>query len=136
MSPQGTAPEACAELARLLVDEINTGTPRRGLRTRDATTWHNTDGKDEPLRQSGARRRPVHEVVPDFHFDVSAIHSWENGFAVQYVARGTLPDGSAVEAPACLIGTVRDGKVHRFEEYLDSSHVEGLIAAIRIDASD
>ena len=36
------------------------------------------------------------------------------------------PDGRPVAAPACVVAEVRDGRIARIEEYLDSSQAAAL----------
>jgi ketosteroid isomerase-like protein len=46
----------------------------------------------------------------------------------QHVLRGVAPNGTALEIPACIVCTVRDGRIVRLEEYLDSAHTAPLTA--------
>jgi len=39
------------------------------------------------------------------------------------VLRGTSRSGQALELPACLICTVKDGHITRLEEYFDSAQL-------------
>ncbi|MEJ2861656.1 hypothetical protein [Actinomycetospora flava] len=52
-----------------------------------------------------------------------------DGFA-QYVIVGTLPDGSALRAPAALAVHVEGGMVTRIEEYVDTAQLAGLFALL------
>jgi ketosteroid isomerase-like protein len=44
------------------------------------------------------------------------------------VLRGTVGDGVPVEIPACLVATIRDGRITRLDEYLDSKHTKVLLS--------
>src|SRR4051794_34703185 len=100
------------------------------LATSDATSWHNTDRDDASTAAAPPGFKALRQAVPDFRFDDCVYQGWDDGFLVQYVVRGTLPDGKLFKAPACLVGRVRDGKIFRTEEYLDSAQLKGLRDAI------
>jgi len=43
----------------------------------------------------------------------------EHGFVQQHVLRATTPSGAELSVPACIVVTIRDGKVTRLDEYID-----------------
>ena len=51
-----------------------------------------------------------------------------DGFVQQHVLRGTMGNGAAVEIPACIVVTIRDGRIARLDEYLDSKHTKVLLS--------
>lgn len=123
--------DACAQLAQRLIDNHNGRTFDAELYTDDATMWHNTDAHDAPIASRQGIRDRLHALVPDFRFDDPTIHAWEDGWVTQYVTRGTLPDGSELSVHTVVVGTIRDGKVARIQEYVDSAQIEPLRAAFR-----
>ncbi|MDD7939726.1 hypothetical protein PHK61_14975 [Actinomycetospora lutea] len=92
-----------------------------------AVTWHSFDEVEAPtVPDTFATLRAIREKVPDFTMtDVRT----GDGFA-QYVIVGTLPDGSALRAPAALAIHVEDGLVTRLEEYVDTGQLAGLFALL------
>ena len=50
------------------------------------------------------------------------------GGVVQATTVGTAADGTPVRIPTCLVVTLRDGKIARFEEYADSRAAEALFS--------
>jgi ketosteroid isomerase-like protein len=44
----------------------------------------------------------------------------------QHVLRGTAPNGKPLEVPACIVFTVRGGRVARLDEYLDTAQIAAL----------
>ena len=64
--------------------------------------------------------------MPDKHYDEIRRQPTPTGFVQQHVLRGTAPDGTAVEIPACLIVTIADGRITRLEEYLDTKDAAAL----------
>lgn len=101
--------------------------PPEGLFAPGAVTWHSFDEVEAPtVPDTFATLRAIRSKVPDFTMtDVRA----GDGFA-QYVIVGTLPDGSALRAPAALAVHVEGGMVTRIEEYVDTGQLAGLFALL------
>ncbi len=70
--------------------------------------------------------RWLHRNVRDLRYDVVRREELPGGYVQQHVLRGIAPDGSELRVPACMIVTVRDGRITRIDEYLDSAHVSAL----------
>jgi ketosteroid isomerase-like protein len=69
----------------------------------------------------------IRRFVPDFRFDDLRVHPSSGSCTLQYVIRGTLPDGVRLEAPACIVLTFSEaGKVASLEEYLDTAQLRSL----------
>lgn len=126
-----TDPEACAELGRRLQQHQNDRTFDPSLFTDDATMWHNTDGHDAPVAGRTEIQARIRALVPDYRIEDAVIDGFTDGWVSRHVVRGTLPDGGQLEMRVAVVGTVRDGKVARLQEYVDSAHVEPLRAAFR-----
>jgi ketosteroid isomerase-like protein len=86
----------------------------------DMTMWVNLTGtemgRDENLQvlRDGAsmhRRRT---------YDDRRINAWDDGFMVQYTTTVVALDGTKVALSSCLVADVRDGKIAKLYEYLDS----------------
>jgi ketosteroid isomerase-like protein len=56
--------------------------------------------------------------------------SFDPGYVQEYVVHGTLTSGGeAFRMPLCRTVTVRDGRIARLDEYLDSAHLKPLQTA-------
>ena len=87
----------------------------------DCIIWHNVFGKDTTRDDNlaamrvdkGQRRRTYNDRV---------INVFHDGFVIQYSLNGVMHNGHV--GPAlwiCIVGKVRDGKITRIDEYMDSS---------------
>ncbi|MEO8606190.1 MAG: nuclear transport factor 2 family protein [bacterium] len=101
----------------------------RALYAPDVRVWHNYDG----IEQTGAENLRVlgwvASHIKDLHYEQVRRQATADGFVQQHVLRGTV-GAVAVAIPACLIGTIRAGKIARIDEYLDSQHMKGLLSAV------
>ena len=122
---------ACAELGRRLQQNQNDQTFDASLFHPDATMWHNTDGHDAPFASRTEIQGRLRALVPDYRIADAVIDGFTDGWVSRHVVRGTLPDGGQLEMRVAVVGTVRDGKVARIQEYVDSAQVEPLRAAFR-----
>lgn len=55
---------------------------------------------------------------------------FDGGFVQQHVLTGIRKDGVRASLPEVLVGRVRDGKIARLDEYLDSAHVAAFRATV------
>ena len=92
----------------------------------DVRIWHNYDGidqtRDENLRILGWMAKNVR----DLRYEDIRRDEIPGGFVQRHVLYGTGPGGQAFAMPACLFGFVRDGRIVRIEEYLDSAQTAAL----------
>ncbi len=96
----------------------------------DARIWHNNDGKEQGPEENLKVLRWVERRLANRTYRVVARRAFADGYVQQHLLNGTLPDGAAFSMPACLVVTVKDGRIARLEEYLDSAHVQPLLSAI------
>ncbi|MFT3853335.1 MAG: hypothetical protein QM733_11440 [Ilumatobacteraceae bacterium] len=110
-------------MAEQLIEQLMTGVRDGRTCPPEATAWHNTDQKVNPLTDSFAAVSALRVALPDFRFDDLRCSSTADGrvSVAQYVLAGTLPDGSRLHVPACLVVTAEDGVIIRCEEYLDAA---------------
>jgi len=83
-------------------------------------------GLDALVQFSGA----VSAVVPDFRYEDRVVTATEQGFVEEHLVCGTLPDGSKLRLPACVVCEVRDGRIVSLREYLDMAAAKGLLKAL------
>lgn len=94
----------------------------------DAVIWHNTDQVEQSVEQNLVVLRWVHEHVKGWHYEDVRRSCFPGGFVQQHVGKGTAPSGLPVAMPACIVASVRDGRVTRIDEYIDSAGVAALTA--------
>jgi ketosteroid isomerase-like protein len=100
----------------------------RSLYAPDAVIWHNIDRAEQTADQNLRVLQWVVQHVRNLRYEEICRQRTANGFVQQHVLRGTAPNGQALDVPACMVGTVRDGRIVRLEEYLDSGHLAALLA--------
>lgn len=89
----------------------------------DLVVWHNFDNLDQPLVDNLKTLAGMIERISERCYENRRLQVFDGGFVQQHVLTGVRKDGLRVSMPAAMIGTVRDGKISRLEEYLDSAHV-------------
>lgn len=122
--------ETCAALAKEFVVCFNERREDADIYTPDATVWNNLTGADQSHASVGGIIRMLQTALADLRFDDVSVHAWADGFCVQYTVAATLRDGSEVRAPACGVAAVRDGRIARFQEYVDSAQAAPLALAL------
>ncbi len=102
-----------AELEQLLADEL--------------VVWANFTNAENDRATTLAILRWLHRNLGGLHYEIVERVATSEGYVQRHILRGTAPDGTDVAAPACLIVTVRDGRITRIAEYLDSAHIRALL---------
>ena len=83
--------------------------------------WHNDDLLEQSVEDNLKVLRGLHRAVSDLRYDVVRRAGTPDGVLQQHVLRGRLPNGADVELHAAMYLQVRDGRITRIEEYLDSA---------------
>ena len=75
-------------------------------------------------RSAGRRTSTRSSKGRDLHrrrtYDDRIISTFDDGFVVQYTVTVVAHNGTKVPLSACLVAEVRDGKITKLFEYLDS----------------
>ena len=123
-----TLPPATADLALRFTAAAGSADPAvvRPLFTDDATIWHNVDGVTQSLDDMLTMLRWVVENLRGLRYADVRLHATPTGWVQQHELQATTPDGRAVAVPACIVFTVRDGRISALEEYLSSGSFGGL----------
>jgi ketosteroid isomerase-like protein len=103
----------------------------RALYAPDVRVWHNVDNVAQTAEENLVTLQWVAANIRDLRYEEVRRQATADGFVQQHVLRGTVGDGVAVEIPACLVATIRDGRITRLDEYLDSRHTKVLLGAVR-----
>ncbi len=99
----------------------------RAIYTPDAEVWHNNDNASQTVEENLRVLRWVSSNIQGMCYEEVRRTPMDSGQVVQqHVLRGTAPNGRALEVPACIVFTFRDGQVCRLEEYLDTAQVAVL----------
>jgi ketosteroid isomerase-like protein len=93
----------------------------RAIYAPGCVVWHNHDAVEQPAEDNLRTLAWVTRNIRDLRYEEIRRQATETGFVQQHVLRGIAPNGKALEVPACVVGTVADGKITRLDEYLDSA---------------
>ncbi|HEY2751172.1 nuclear transport factor 2 family protein [Phenylobacterium sp.] len=96
----------------------------------ELVVWHNFDDLEQPREANLATLASMIKWISERRYERRRVDVFEGGFVQQHVLTGTRRDGVRVSLPGVLVGQVRDGKITRLDEYLDSAQV----AAFRVRA--
>lgn len=88
----------------------------------DARIWHNFDGIAQTVDENLRTLKWMDKRLTSRRYEVVSRHAFDGGYVQQHVLHGTLSNGEAFAMPACLVVTVKDGKIARLDEYLDTAH--------------
>jgi len=115
-------------LAERLAEASNRGDTEEIARcyAPDARIWRNFDGQEQSVEEMFKVSRWINKRLSNRQYKVLRREAFPGGYMQQHVMTGTLPNGDAFELPACFVAFVKDGKVTRVEEYLDSAQADRL----------
>jgi uncharacterized protein len=92
----------------------------------DAIIWHNYDQIEQSAAENVELLRWAVQLIADMRYEQVRRYRTTDGFVQQHILRGRAPDGTPLEIPACLVCTVRDGRITRLDEYLDTAQLAAL----------
>jgi ketosteroid isomerase-like protein len=86
--------------------------------------WHNFDNVEQTKEQNLAILAAIPRRLGDRVYADRRVEVFAGGFVQQHVLHATrMFDGARLAMPAVIICRVKDGKIVRLDEYLDSAHV-------------
>jgi len=94
----------------------------------DAVIWHNNDNVEQSVDKNMRTLDWFARKLPNRRYRVLRREALKDGFLQQHVLEATLPDGTAWALAACIVVEVRDGRIVRLDEYLDSAATAPLAA--------
>lgn len=97
----------------------------------DAKIWHNIDHIEQTVDQNLKSLAWFVRTLPDRTYRVQRIAPLPDGFLQQHVLEATLPNGERWAMDACVVVRVKNGKITRLDEYLDSAKTAQLVASTR-----
>ncbi|WP_327092288.1 nuclear transport factor 2 family protein [Nonomuraea sp. NBC_01738] len=93
----------------------------RELYTSDAVIWHNDDLLEQNVEDNLRVLGGLHRLLSGLSYEVLRRADLPDGVLQQHVLHGRLPDGRPIELHCAMYLRVRDGRIARIEEYLDSA---------------
>lgn len=123
-------PAQAFEVADALFDAIaaNDLDGLRRIYHPDVEVWHNHDDVAQDLETNLRVLNWMARKLPNREYTDVRRQSTPTGFVEQHILRATSPSGIEVAIPACLVVTIEGDRIRRIDEYLDSAHVEPLLA--------
>jgi ketosteroid isomerase-like protein len=92
----------------------------RDCYTDDATLWTNTTRKTLSIDEHITMIKGMRGRASNIRYLDIRITPTPDGFVMQHLVLGDLPEGKKLDIDACFIVKVRDGKIAHREEYIDS----------------
>lgn len=86
----------------------------------DMTLWFNVTGQEIGREENLAALARGYALHRRRTYDDRFIHTFDDGFMVQYTLTVVTHDGTKRALWACLVAEVRDGLITKLFEYLDS----------------
>ncbi|MFC3069191.1 nuclear transport factor 2 family protein [Phenylobacterium soli] len=116
------------DFARRFVGAIQAGDTAtvRDCYAPDAKIWHNNDGVEQTVDQNMKVLDWFIRALPDRNYRVQRVEALPDGFVQQHVLEATLPDGEKWAMDACVVVRMKDGKITRLDEYIDSAKSAAL----------
>ncbi len=103
----------------------------RAIYAPHAKIWHNFDGVEQTVDENMRVLGWFARTLPNRRYRVQRREATRDGYFQQHVVEAVLPDGTHWKMPACLVVTVKDGRITRLDEYLDSAQAAVLQTTAR-----
>ena len=95
----------------------------------DVQVWHNFSNTSQSKSENIQVLTALCENVPEIHYDIVERLTLDDGRIFQrHTLRAMTESGEEVLIPACMLLEVRDGRIVRIDEYLDSGQANRLRA--------
>jgi ketosteroid isomerase-like protein len=91
----------------------------------DARIWHSHDEAEQSVEENLRVLAWMARALPGRRYRVQRRVAIPGGFLQQHILEATTA-GGPFSMPACVVVEVRDGRIARLEEYLDSARVAEL----------
>lgn len=97
----------------------------RSIYAPDARIWHNNDRLDQTVDENLRVLGWVAKHLTNRRYNVQRRVAIPGGFMQQHVLEAETA-GGPFSMPACIVCEVKDGRITRLEEYLDSAQAAHL----------
>ena len=93
----------------------------------DARIWHNIDGVERTVEEQLGATRWFNGQLKNINYEIVSRHASTAVMSSSTSCTATLANGGgAFRMPLIMNVTVRDGRITRLDEYLDSAHLKPL----------
>ncbi len=96
----------------------------------NAIIWHNNDQKEQTVDENLRVLDWVVRNLKNRHYRVTRRVAIPGGFVQQHVLEADTANGP-FSMPACIVVEVKDGRISRLDEYLDSGQTAVLTKLVR-----
>lgn len=116
------------EFARHFMDVLGEGDEQkaRACMTEDARIWHNFDDHEQTVDENMRLLGWMKKQCRTRRYDITRLEEIEGGYLQQHILTMETNGGDVLKMHACVIVTLRGGKVAKIEEYLDPAAVGKL----------
>ena len=87
----------------------------------DCIIWHNVFGRETTKQDNLSKYHDSYRGQRRRTYDDRIIDVFHDGFVIQYSLNGVMHTGHKGALWICIVGKVRDGKITRIDEYMDTS---------------
>jgi ketosteroid isomerase-like protein len=99
----------------------------RAVYAPDEKIWHNFDGVEQSAEENLAVLAWVVKNIAEVAYTEVRRSPTATGLVQQHVMRGRMKkSGHEIAIPACIVCTVKGGRITRLDEYLDSAQTAAL----------
>ena len=121
-------PELAERLATELLAAITTTDVEalRRIYSPDVVIWHNFDQVEQTLEENLKVMFWMGKRLSGMEYGDIHRQPTPTGYVQQHILRGTAPDGTKLEMPACLVVTIKGERITRLDEYLDPAGAAAL----------
>lgn len=103
----------------------------RAIYAPDAVIWHNTDEHGSTVEENLQVLSDFVQRIRERRYENRRVEVFAGGFVQQHLLTGIRADGVRLRLPACLVCTVRNGRITRLDEYFDSVAVAPWLVPAR-----
>ena len=86
----------------------------------DCVIWHNVFGRDTTKEDNLSRYHDSYGGQRRRTYDDRIVNTFHDGFVIQYQLHGVMTNGHTGSLWICIVARVRDGRITRIDEYMDS----------------
>ena len=96
----------------------------------DLVIWHNVDLQDKPFFPYLPHLAAVRGAASGWRYAETGYGESGDRFFRQSLLTATSRTGAGIEVGTCIIGTVKDGRIVRIDEYYHADHIAPLLAGL------
>lgn len=124
--------DSILQTAGALFQQIEAGNPEgvAALYAEDVEVWHNFSNAVQSKAENLRTLEGLIKSVAEIRYEIVERLALDGGRMMQrHNLRCRTREGKEFVIPACIFVTVRDGKIARIDEYLDTAQANALRAA-------